>query len=137
MQITEALAQMGGFRSIAQKLGITEVQVSNGAEALIPAIMNGLKQQAPAQAAGSGGLTGLLGQILGSGEASDTIAQQAAAKTGLDQDLLKKMLPMLTALVAGWLVKQNSGAGSAAESPAAGGSDALGSVMQLAGKFLR
>lgn len=165
MQIADALAKMGGFRSIAQQLGITEAQVNSGAEALIPAIMNSLKRQAPAQSAGLGGLTGLLGQLgnsglmdkalgsvsgqqgqeglgeqllgqlFGSREESATIAQQAAAKTGLDPDILKKMLPMLAALMAGWLAKQNTGSG-AADAPAAG-TDALGGVMQLAGKFLR
>lgn len=140
MQITDILAQMGGFQSIAQELGVSESQAASGAAALIPAILGGFKKQTQAQPTGLEGLGGLLGQlgggglldnvlapqptdvsrgndilgqIFGSKEVSRTVAQDAAAQSGLDPSLLKKMLPMLAMLVAGFMAKQ--GGASAAE----------------------
>jgi hypothetical protein len=148
MQITDILAQMGGLQSMAQELGVSEKQAATGAEALVPAILGGFKKQAQAQPAGLEGLGGLLGQlggggllddvlapqptnvsrgddvlgqIFGSKDVSRTVAQNAASQSGLDPSLLKKMLPMLAMLVAGYMAKQG-GAGSAAQSsPASGG----------------
>jgi len=146
MQLTDILAQMGGLQSIARELGISEAQAAGGAAALAPAILGGFKKQAQAQPTGLDGLGGLLGQlggggllddvlspqptnvargddvlgqIFGSKDVSRTVAQSAAAQSGLDPELLKKMLPMLAMLVAGFMAKQ-SGASSAAE-PASGG----------------
>jgi hypothetical protein len=144
MQITDILAQMGGLQTIAKELGISESQAASGAAALAPAILGGFKKQAQAQPDGIGGLGGLLsslgggglldavlspqptdvsqgnnilGQIFGSKDVSRTVAQGAAAQTGLDSGVLKKMLPMLAMAVAGYMAK-NSGGASA---PAAGG----------------
>ena len=54
----------------------------------------------------------LLGEIFGSKDVSRTVAQNAAARSGLDPALLKKMLPMLAMLVAGFMAKQRSGGSS-------------------------
>ncbi len=149
MQITETLAQMGGLRSIAQQLGVTEAQVASGADALIPAILGGFKKQTQTQPSGTEGLAGLLGQlggaslfdnalaakpgqldsgnqvlgqIFGSKDVSRTVAQSASAQSGLDPELLKKMLPMLAMLVTGFMAKRGAGADAAAQDgPAAGG----------------
>ena len=137
MQITHVLAQMGGLASMAKELGVTETQAATGAEALIPAILGGFKKQAQAQPSGLEGLGGLLGQlggaslldsvlspqatdvnrgndvlgqIFGSKEVSRTVAQSAASRSGLDPALLRKMLPMLAMLVAGYMAKQPGGA---------------------------
>ena len=48
----------------------------------------------------------ILGQIFGSKDVSRTVAQNAATKTGLDATLLKKMLPIVAMLVAGYMAKQ-------------------------------
>jgi hypothetical protein len=120
MQITDLLAQTGGLQSIAKELGLSESQAASGAAALAPAILGGFKKQAQSQPAGLeslGGLLGklgggallddvlspqptnvnrgndVLGQIFGSKDVSRTVAQNAAAKTGLSPELLKKMLP--------------------------------------------
>jgi hypothetical protein len=70
----------------------------------------------------------VLGQIFGTKEVSRTVAQNAASQTGLDPSLLKKMLPMLAMLVAGYLAKQGSGA--AAAQPSGGGlGNVLGSLL--------
>ena len=99
----------------------------------LPAILGGFKKQAQAQPTGLEGLGGLLGQlggggllddvlspqptdvsrgndvlgqIFGSKDVSRTVAQNAASQSGLDPALLKKMLPMLAMLVAGYMAKQ-------------------------------
>jgi hypothetical protein len=90
-------------------------------------ILGGFKKQAQAQPAGLEGLGGLLsqlggggllddvlapkptdvsrgnevlGQIFGSKDVSRAVAQNAASQSGLDQGVLKKMLPMVAMLVA-------------------------------------
>ena len=149
MQITDILAQVGGVKSMAQELGVSEAQAASGAAALVPAILGGFKKQAQAQPTGLAGLGGLLGQlggagllddvlspqptnvgrgnevlgqIFGSKDVSRAVAQSASAQSGLDPGLLKKMLPMLAMAVAGYMAKQG-GAGAAA--PAKGGLGAL------------
>ena len=62
----------------------------------------------------------VLGQIFGSKDVSRAVAQNAAAQSGLDPSLLKKMLPMLAMLVAGLMSKQGTGA-QAQGLPEAGG----------------
>lgn len=161
MQITDILSQLGGLQSMARELGVSETQAASGAEALIPAILGGFKKQAQAQPTGLDGLGGLLsqlgggglldqvlspqptnvsqgndvlGQIFGSKDVSRTVAQNASAQSGLSPDLLKKMLPLLAMLVAGFMAKQGSagqgGAEQAPDSPFGGGG--LGSVLGAA-----
>ena len=157
MQITDILAQMGGLQSIARELGVSETQAASGAAALVPAILGGFKKQAQAQPTGLAGLGGLLGQlggggllddvlspqptnvskgnevlgqIFGSKDVSRTVAQNAASQSGLEPSLLKKMLPMLAMLVAGYMAKQRSAGGVAQPSPTGGGlGDLLGSLL--------
>jgi hypothetical protein len=50
---------------------------------------------------------------------SRTVAQNAATQTGLEPSLLKKMLPMLAMLVAGYMAKQRGTLGP--QAPAEGG----------------
>jgi len=162
MQITDLLAQMGGLQSISRELGLSESQAAQGVDALAPAILGGFKRQAQAQPAGLGGLGALLGQlggggllddvlapepthvdrgnavlgqIFGSKDVSRTVAQQAASQSGLDPALLKKMLPMVAMLVAGFMAKQGTGAPApAAGMPAGGGlGSLLGSLLGGAG----
>src|SRR5687768_13122186 len=143
MQITDILAQMGGLQSMARELGVSETEAASGASALAPAILGGFKKQAQSQPAGLEGLGGLLdqlggggllddvlspqptnvsrgndvlGQIFGSKDVSRTVAQDAAAKSGLDPSILKKMLPMLAMLVTGYMAKRY-GAGAGTQDP--------------------
>jgi hypothetical protein len=149
MQVTDLLNQTGGIQSMARELGVSESQAATGAAALLPAILGGFKKQA--QPAGLEGLVGMLGglgggglldtvlapqptnvapgndilaQIFGSRDVSRTVAQHAAGQTGLDPSLLKKMLPILAMLVAGYMAKQ----GQASTAPQAG-SGGLGDVL--------
>jgi len=140
MQLSDILNQTGGLQSIARELGIHEDEAAKAASALAPAVLGGFRKQAEAQPEGMGGLGGLLnqfgggglldavlapaptdtapgnnvlGQIFGSKDVSRAVAHNAAAQTGLDPSLLKKMLPMLAMLVAGYMAKKHAGASGA------------------------
>jgi hypothetical protein len=158
MQVTDILAQMGGLQSVARELGVSESQATAGAAALIPALLGGFKKQA--QPTGLEGLAGMLGglgggslmddvlapqptnvargndvlgQIFGSPDVSRTVAQNASAQTGLDPALLKKMLPMLAMLVAGFMAKQG---GARAAGPQESGGGLGGDLGGLLGGLL-
>lgn len=148
MDINDIIAQTGGLQSMARELGVSESQAKSGAAALLPAILGGFKKQVQAQLTGLAGLGGLLGQlggrsllddvlspnptngskgndvlgqIFGSKDVSRTVAQSASAKSGLDPSILKKMLPMLAMLVAGYLAKQQASAAPQAQASSPGG----------------
>ena len=148
MSIVDMISKMGGLQSMARELGVSETQAASGAEALIPAILGGFKKQAVQQPGGVEGLGGLLGQlggsellddvvspqptnigkgnevlgqIFGSKDVSRAVAQDASSKSGLDPAMLKKMLPMVAMLVAGYMAKQKMGGNAAAAQPSAGG----------------
>jgi hypothetical protein len=153
MDIADILRQSGGFDAIARELGVSQTQAAQGAEALLPAILGGFKKQAQ----GGGGLEGMgdllgqlgggglldnvlskeptnvgqgndvLGQIFGSKDVSRTVAQNAATRTGIDPALLKKMLPMLAMLVAGFMSR--GARGGAMPGGAGGGLGGLGGVL--------
>ncbi|MFA7505653.1 MAG: DUF937 domain-containing protein [Burkholderiaceae bacterium] len=153
MQLTDLLAQLGGLDKMSRELGVDQRQAASGADALLPAILGGFKKQAQAQPGGASGLEGLLGQlgggsllddvlapqpthvekgndvlgrIFGSKDVSRAVADNAASTSGLDPALLKKMLPMLAMLVAGFMAKQGS-SGQAQAAPGGGGlGDLLG-----------
>jgi hypothetical protein len=154
MQITDMLGQIGGLKSMADELGVDEAEVARGADALLPALLGGVKKQAQADPsglehalgmlgqAGGGGLleqvlgaqrtdvspgNDILGQIFGSKDVSRTVAESAAAQSGLDSSLLKKMLPMLAMLVMGYLNRGSTGGGNAEASGGLGG--ILGNVL--------
>jgi hypothetical protein len=150
MQAGDLLNQMGGVGAIARQLGISEQDASKGAVALLPAILGGFKKQAQTQPNGLAGLAGVLGQlggenlladvlggkanvdrgnnvlgqIFGSKDVSRAVAQNAAGQTGLDAGILKKMLPMLAMLAAGYFSKQG---GASAQAGGLGGM--LGQVL--------
>jgi hypothetical protein len=157
MQITDILQQTGGLQSMARELGISESQAASGAAALAPAILGGFNKQAQAQPGGLEGLGGLLtqlgggnllddvvsskptdvsrgdevlGQIFGSKDVSRAVAQNASSQSGVDPSVLKKMLPMLAMLVAGYMAKQQTaGAGAQASSGGGGLGGLLGGLL--------
>lgn len=147
MQMSDILAQTGGVQAISRELGISESDAARGAAALAPAILGGFKKQAQAQPSGLAGLGGLLGQlgggglldnvlapqptdvnrgndvlgqIFGSKDVSRTVAENASAQTGVDQTVLKRMLPMVAMMIAGYMARQ-AGGGTAGASPSSGG----------------
>jgi hypothetical protein len=136
MDIASILKQTGAIGQVAQQLGVNEQVAEAGAAALLPAILGGFKKTTQAQPGGLEGLGGLLGQlgggglfdsvvspeptpvekgndvlgqIFGSKEVSRQVAGHASEQTGIDSSLLKKMLPILAMLVAGYMAKQGSG----------------------------
>lgn len=163
MNPTDLLAQLGGLSAIAKELGISESQATAGAGALLPAILGGFKKQAQAQPTGLDGLggilsslgggglldsvlspeptniesgNGVLGQIFGSKDVSRTVAQNASSQTGLDAGLLKKMLPMLAMLVAGYMAKQHAGGADGAAQQSSGGGGLGGMLGGILGSVL-
>jgi hypothetical protein len=160
--LVEMLGQAGGIESIARELGVGREQATSGAAALLPAILGGFKKRAQSEPAGLehlagvlGGLGGgglmdevlsphptnvapgndILGQIFGSKEVSRTVAQSASARTGLDPAVLKRMLPILAMLVAGYMARGNRGAGAGAPRPDGGGlGDVLGGALRGGGR---
>lgn len=157
MQMTDVLAETGALQSVARELGVSQSQAATGAEALLPAILGGFKKQVQTQPSGLEGLGGLLGQlgggsllddvlsprptdvsrgnevlaqIFGSKEVSRTVAQNAAARSGLAPSMLQKMLPMLAMLVAGYMARQQGGAAAPRPAQTGGGlGDLLGGLL--------
>lgn len=149
MNIMDMLQQSGGIGTMAKELGINESVAEAGAAALLPAILGGFKKTTQAQPSGLDGLGGLLGQlgggglldsvlgsqptpvekgnevlgqIFGSKEVSRTVAAGAEQQTGISSDLLKKMLPVVAMMVAGYMAKQSGdGAGTTGNSGGLGG----------------
>ena len=147
MDLNDILRSQGGIEAMALQLGVSEAQVQQGAEALLPAILGGFGRRVNGEGdEGVGGLleslggvnltqevvsadptpiekgNNILGQIFGSKEVSREVAGEASQSTGLDPDLLKKMLPILAMLAAGYLSSRSARTGEA-------GGGGLGSVL--------
>lgn len=158
MNIAEMLAQSGALTSAAQELGIPPGIAATGAAALLPAILGGFKRQAQAQPSGVDGLGGLLqqmgggglleavvgpqatpveqgndilGTIFGSRDVSRQVAGAASAQTGISADTLKRLLPVVAMLAAGYLATQSRAGGGGDVAPAAPAAPAggLGDLM--------
>jgi len=97
----------------------------------------------------------ILGQIFGSKDGSRAVAASASAQSGVEPTLLKKMLPILAMLAAGYVMKQASqgqgGLGGAlggilggqsttgaadAQTPSTGSGGILDDLIGAAGKYL-
>ncbi len=151
------LQQSGGIAAIASQLGVSPEVAEQGATALLPAVVGGFSKHADNAGGGEGGLGSLiglrgglggaslagnvlspeptdvdkgndvLGQIFGSKDVSRKVATHASSQTGIDPALLKKMLPILAMLVAGYMSHQASGAQDQQSGGGLGG--ILGSVL--------
>jgi len=174
------LASQGSpaLKQLASQFGVSEGDAKNALSGMVPALSKGLRRNLASQN-GLEGLMGalskgdhqryvdrpetladaatdgnaILGHILGSKDASRQVASDVAAKTGLDNGLLKKMLPAVAALVMGSMSKQSTASGLS--SAVSGGNsagvlgmlsglldaDKDGSIMddvaKMAGKFMR
>lgn len=136
----------------------TNLSQAGGLESLLGALSRGNHQRyvdqpenlAGVQATDEG--NAILGHLLGSKDVSRRVAQHAAGKTGVDEGMLKKMLPVIASMVMGSVSKQASAqnmlGGQSAGSPTAGSllgqfldADKDGSVIDdvigLAGRFMR
>ena len=70
----------------------------------------------------------ILGNIFGSKDVSRGVAGEVAALTGIDEAILKKMLPILAMAAAGYMAKNAAGGGSQQQSGGALGG-ILGSIV--------
>ncbi|MEQ8480978.1 MAG: DUF937 domain-containing protein [Hoeflea sp.] len=130
-------AQNGeAMRAMASQFGLSETQVEQAMEALMPAFSTGLKRNAKTPADMSDFVAalatgnhakyfddlqtafspkgveegnGILDHIFGSKEVSRAVASQAQSVTGIGQDILKQMLPVIATAVMGGLFKQSTG----------------------------
>jgi len=145
MDLMNALAQEGGVEAVSRELGVDQATAQGGISALLPAVVDGMRGQAAGSPQGFGGLGSILaglggggllanavapeptnidqgnqvlGQIFGNKDTSRAVAADASQKSGISPDLLKKMLPIVAMLVAGYLAKQH---GNAATAPAGSG----------------
>jgi hypothetical protein len=160
MDLLSMILNTGGgnaVRNLAQSHGLDENQVSSAITNLLPAVGQGLARNAASPgglqsligALSSGGHeryiekpealqdertiqdgNGILSHVLGSKDASRQVARDAAARTGIGEDVLKKMLPVVAAMAMGALSKQHSG------TELAGGTPATGGLMGMLGQFL-
>jgi hypothetical protein len=160
MNILEAVlsAQNGAAaREAGRTVGLTQDQTASALTALVPQLAAGLHRNAT-QPGGLDALMGalgggrhgqyvdnvatlgrsetvadgnaILGHILGSKDASRAAAARAASQTGLDADVLKKLLPLAATMIMGALAKQ-SGTRAGGGVGAGRGSDIFGMLGPL------
>lgn len=86
---------------------------------------------------------GILSHVLGSKENSRHIARQVGQTLGLDDSIMKKMLPLVATMAMGSLSKQVKGA-SGNDNPLMGmldqdgdGDTDIGDILKVAGKFFK
>jgi hypothetical protein len=179
MNLLESIVSSpGALSQLGQAVGLDDSQAQSALKALLPALSSGLKKNAsqpsglegllsalnqgghakyvedPSQLTSAGTIqdgNGILGHLLGNKETSRRVAQRASQQTGIGDDVLKKMLPLVATMVMGALSKQSAPARSQARSGAGGDifgmlapmldADGDGSVaddlLGMAGKFFR
>ena len=126
----------GAVKALAQNFGLSNAQTGAAVAKLLPALTAGMKNNVakegglesllgalgkgkheqyvdqPTKLSESSAITDgnkILGHLLGSKATSRQVASEAAASTGIDSSILKKMLPMIAGLAMGSLSKQSSG----------------------------
>lgn len=126
----------GNVRQLAGQFGLEETQAKSAVESLLPSLAQGLKNNM-GKTGGMDGLlgalksgnhqryldnpaeltrpetaaegNGILGHLFGSKEVSRNVAARASAQTGVDNGILKKMLPLLATMAMGSMSKQTGG----------------------------
>jgi hypothetical protein len=139
MNLMDVLLQANqgqSINSLSQQFGLDTKQTQNILGQLLPVLAAGLQKNTAQQgglesllgALANGGHqkyldnpallgaaatvadgNGILGHILGSKDVSRSVAAQVSAKTGVSDDLIKKMLPVVATLAMGALAKQSAG----------------------------
>ncbi len=145
INLYEILASAQGgeaLSSLARQFKLTEQQTQAAVDALLPAFSMGLKQMSATpggfanlfgmmaqpnfqamfespQASGPGANAGndLLGMMFGSPEMSRAVAEQAAQYAGIGSAIMKRMLPVVAAMIMGGMMRtmNMSGMGDVAE----------------------
>jgi hypothetical protein len=148
MNILEQIKSNNGaaVQQLASQFGLAPAQAEAAMSALLPMVTAGLQREAATK--GEAGLaaaiaTGqhesyidqpavladpattldgnaILGHMFGTKDVSRQVAAGAAQKSGIDPATLQKMLPVVAAIVMGYLAKRSKNAGAGA-GPATGG----------------
>lgn len=152
-----AQAQNGnGMQALAQQFGLSQQQAQSAVEALLPAFSQGLKRSTSdpyglgafmtAMASGQHAKyfedagrafspqgvdegNGILGHLFGSKDLSRAVASQAAQASGVSQQILQQMLPVVASMMMGGLFKQTTNQMQAAGG-FGGGSNPLGEIIE-------
>ncbi|CAM5525157.1 hypothetical protein ATER59S_04067 [Aquamicrobium terrae] len=164
-----AQAQNGqGIEALARQFNLSQQQAQAAVEALLPAFSQGLKRNTAdpygigafmsaiasgnhagyfedaARAFAPQGVdegNGILGHLFGSKDVSRAVAAQAAQATGLGQQLLQQMLPVIASMLMGGLAKQATGQSprqsAGAPGQAAGGSGADNPFGQILAEMMK
>ena len=155
---TLANAQNGhGIEMLARQFNLSQQQAQLAVEALLPAFSQGLKRNTSdpyglgsfltAMASGQHAKyfedaskafapqgveegNGILGHLFGSKELSRAVASQAAQATGIGQQVLQQMLPVIASMVMGGLFKQSTGQMQAAGGFPGGGGNPLQEIIE-------
>lgn len=157
--LLDMLRRSGGIDAVSKQVGVPPGVAAQGVEALLPAIVGGFAKRGEAAGGGETGLGALIGmlgglgggglaanvlgpeetdtgrgndvlsEIFGSKDISRTVAANAAAQTGVDPEVLKKMLPLLAMLVGGYLSARAGGSGAEGSGGLSGLGSLLGSVL--------
>lgn len=155
---TLANAQNGqGLDLLARQFNLNRQQTELAVEALLPAFSQGLKRNAAdpygigafmtALASGQHGQyfdqaqnafspagvqsgNDMLGQLFGSKDVSRAVAQQAAQATGIGQEILKQMLPVIASMIMGGMFKQSTNQFQGAQAGGFGGNNPLGEIIE-------
>lgn len=153
-----AQAQNGrGMELLAKQFNLSQQQAQLAVEALLPAFSQGLKRNAAnsydlggflsAMASGQHARyfedasrafsqqgvdegNGILGHLFGSKDLSRAVAAQAAQATGIGQQLLQQMLPVIASMIMGGLFKQSTNQMPGANAAAASGGNPLGEIIE-------
>lgn len=156
-----------GIDLLARQFDLSRQQAELALEALLPAFSQGLKRNVSdpygvanfigALASGQHGQyfdqasrafsadavdngNDVLGQLFGSKELSRAVAAQAAQATGIGQDVLKRMLPVIASMLMGGMLRQWTGqskTGQAQAGQAAGGFGAGNPLGEIIEKMMR
>jgi hypothetical protein len=147
------LRRSGGFSALARQIGSTPANVALGAQALMPALIAGLREFRDGSGGGEAGIRKLLDLLdsLGDGDLAVAVMGQAQLDVGagnalletilgvrrqrilgeaerwseLDPELLERLLPALAMLVGGYVSAKAHGSGAAGS----GGLAVLGGLL--------
>ena len=148
-----------GMEMLSRQFGLSQQQTQAAVEALLPAFSQGLKRNA-SDPYGIGAFmsalstgqhakyfedaqnafspqgvqegNGILNNLFGSKDLSRAVAQQAAQVTGIGQNVLQQMLPVIASMIMGGLFKQSTGQMQAAQQAAGfgGSGNPLGEIIE-------
>jgi hypothetical protein len=148
-----------GIGALARQFGLSQEQTQAALQALLPAFSQGLKHNvadpyglgafmtamaggqhkaffdnaaAAASPAGVNEGNAILGQLFGSKDLSRAVAGQAAQATGIGQNILAQMLPVIASMLMGGMAKQAGGQSGTPQQPGSGNifGDLLQQMMQ-------